>query len=132
MARYDTISKWVQYVPEFDGNRSRKEDEMISCEIKLYNQKDFDDLTEAILGSQRDGFRPSKGSGYSNAALAKLNEHVRDIRNLTVVDEDDKEQEVKTMKDLHQVAGLRDLYTEISNAADSINTLKEGEIKNFV
>lgn len=120
-------NEWLDFIPEFNGNKEQPEKEQITCKIKLISQEDQDKLTDKIIGQQRDGFRQKQGMKWSQANFEVVNSHVKEIKNVFIV-KNDKEIAVNNMAELYKVPQLKALYSEIANALDG--NLTEQEIKN--
>ena len=122
-------NEWVEYIPEFRGNKDCPKKEIVSCEMKLISKADKDSVTDKIIGETRKGFRTKEGDKYSKAQLDMVNKHVKDIKNVAVTIAG-KRQTITTMSQMYKIPHLSGLYDEIANALDASTRLEDFEIKN--
>ena len=122
-------NEWTEFFPEYAGNLDCPKKERVSCQIKLISQGDQDKLTDLLIGEQRQGYRKQKGTKWSKAQTEMVNQHVKDIKNVTIV-KGGKENQIKTMEAMYKIPHLKGLYTEIGEALDASSRLEDFEEKN--
>lgn len=123
-------AEWTEYVPEWNGNRECSKKEQICAKIKYISQEDQDKITDSLIGQQRDGFRAKAPVKWSQSHHEMVNSHIKEIKNVYVVDKEGKEKEIKTMSELYKIPMLKGLYSEFADSLDATNRLEEHEIKN--
>ena len=129
MIKVNVQKDWIYFEPEFMDNKSCKKEERVSCMIKFISQADQDRMTEKMIDTQRKGFRAQKGIKFSKANLSMVEEHVKDIKNVFII-ENNEEKPILTMGEMYNIPHLKGLYEEIANALDASNQLDEDERKN--
>ena len=127
--KVNVVKDWMPYVIEARDNRNLPVKEQVSCEIKLISQADHDKMTDSMIDEQRKGFRAKKGVKFSKANLEMINAHVRNIKNIAIV-EDEKEKNITSMREMYYIPHLRDIFTEIADMLDASNHLDDFEAKN--
>ena len=126
MREYAAVEGWVEYIPEFDGNREDFEngltDEPITLEIKPMT------VREAQRQSGDVRARPGQGGSIRTNVVEvqqkRFLSHVRNVKNLK-----SGGKPVTTAEELLDT-GLSALVGEIEAAITDISRLSEGDIKN--
>jgi len=117
------MDEWTVYVPEYDGNRDRPEENRITVEIKPLTVREARRITGGITAKR------AKGGGFrtnqAELSLNTLQNHVRNISNL-----DYEGEPVTTIDELLDTTYI-ELADEIDAAISDISILNEGDVKNF-
>jgi plasmid replication initiation protein len=122
-------NEWVEFFPEYAGNLDQPKKERVSCMIRYITQEDQDRLTDLLIGDSRKGFRSQKSVKWSKAHNDMINNHVKDIKNVSIV-RAGKEEPIKNMAEMYKIPHLKDLYREIGEALDASSRLEDFETKN--
>ena len=122
-------NEWIEFFPDYADNLELPKKERVACQIKYISQCDQDKLTDSLIGDSRKGYRKQKSVKWSTAHNNLINNHVKDIKNITVV-KGTKETPIKTMAEMYKIPHLNDLYKEIGEALDASTKLTEDEQKN--
>lgn len=121
-------NEWEKFVPTFRGNDELPLDEQISCEIKYLSQQDSDRLQDLLINQARKN--KSKTIEFSKANKQIIHTHVKNIKNVSMVNPDGSKKDITIMDELYKIPALKGLYEEIANALDASNALDDDNKKN--
>lgn len=114
---------WITYVPEFEENRLKPEDQQITVELLPLSVRESKKLATSVTAKR------VKGGGFktnqSELTLSMLRNHIRNIQNLEWAG-----QPVTSAEDLFETPYV-DLAGELEEAISSASQLSEGEVKNL-
>lgn len=121
--------EWIDFIPEWNNNKSEPKKDQICCNIKPLTQKDSDRITDEFISHAQTGKKGIKKARWSKINKKITNEHVKDIKNVFLLVDGEKK-ELKTMNELYDIPQLKGLYQEIANALDISESLDDETKKN--
>ena len=115
------MSEWITYLPEWDGNRNKKNP--VSVEILPLTVRDTKRISKELTAKRvkGGGFKTNQAEVSERTFLS----HVRNIKNL-----EEYGRSITTAEELLDTHYI-DISNEIEEAINDISILDEGDIKNF-